>query len=117
MKGEIFFNVKNRREISGFFYALKVFNRFYLLYIKIIYLWGMIDFINALTKSLKSENTDESRRRSEICASCPLKEKRFYADFVEAEIKEVNGYVCTECHCPIATKIFATKKENICRKW
>jgi hypothetical protein len=81
----------------------------------------MIDFIDALTKSLKGKHTEESRRRSEICAKCPLKEKRFYADFVKAEIKEVEGFVCigTNCliPCPIANKIFATKKKNICPKW
>lgn len=77
----------------------------------------MIDFINALTKSLKGKHTDESRRRSEICAECPLKERRFYAAFVNAEVKEVQGFVCTECDCPIATKIFAQEPENICEKW
>ena len=77
----------------------------------------MIDFIKALTKSLKSKHTEESRRRSEICATCPFKEKRFYADFVKAEIIEVEGHVCTLCACPIATKVFATEKENICHKW
>ena len=81
----------------------------------------MIDFINALTKSLKSKHTEESRRRSEICATCPLKEKRFYADFVKAEIKEVEGYVCIGSNClhtcTSGTKVFATEKENICRKW
>ena len=77
----------------------------------------MIDFIKALTKSVKGKHTEETRRRAEICAKCPLKEKRFYADFVKAEIKEVEGYVCTLCACPIATKVFATEKENICRKW
>ena len=77
----------------------------------------MIDFIKALAKSLKNKHTEESRRRSEICAKCPLKEKRFYADFVKAEIIEVEGYVCTLCACPIATKVFATENENICHKW
>lgn len=77
----------------------------------------MIDFVNSLTKSLKSEHTPESRRRAAICAECPLKEKRFYADFVKAEIKEVNGYVCTLCACPIATKVFAQEPENICTEW
>ena len=77
----------------------------------------MIDFIKALTKSIKGNPTDESKRRSEICAKCPLKEKRFYADFVNAEIKEVQGYVCTVCDCPIATNIFATEPKNICKEW
>lgn len=77
----------------------------------------MIDFIQALTKSIKQKHTQESSRRSKICALCTSKEKRFYADFVKAEIKEVEGYVCTECKCPIATKVFATEKDNICPKW
>ena len=77
----------------------------------------MIDFIKALAKSVKGKHTEETRRRAEICAKCPLKEKRFYADFVKAEIKAVEGYVCTLCACPIATKVFATEKENICHKW
>ena len=77
----------------------------------------MIDFIKALTKSLKSKHTKESLLRSEICATCPLKEKRFYADFVKAEIIDVEGYVCTLCACPIATKVFATENKNICHKW
>ena len=79
----------------------------------------MIDFIQALKKNLKQEHTEESLRRSEICALCPEKRKAFYADFVEAEIKEVQGYVCTRCvpNCPIATKVFATENKNICEKW
>lgn len=77
----------------------------------------MIDFINSLANSLKGSNTPESKRRSEICAKCPLKEKRLYAEFVNAEIKDVQGYVCTLCHCPIATKIFATESKNICKEW
>jgi hypothetical protein len=77
----------------------------------------MIDFIKALTKSIKSKHTTESSRRVQICAACPLKEKRFYADFVNAEIVDVQGFVCTECSCPIATKVFAEEPENICKKW
>lgn len=77
----------------------------------------MIDFINALTKSIKGEHTEESRRRSEICVKCPSKEKKFYAAFVNAEVKEIDGYVCSLCNCPLATKIFATEPENICEKW
>lgn len=77
----------------------------------------MIDFINALTKSIKGEHTEESRRRSEICAGCSLKEKRLYASFVNAEVKQINGYVCTLCNCPLATKVFASEPENICEKW
>jgi hypothetical protein len=76
-----------------------------------------MDFIQALAKSLKQEHTPESKRRAEICAKCPLKEKRFYADFIDAEIKEVQGFVCTLCDCPIATKVFAIEPKNICTEW
>lgn len=77
----------------------------------------MIDFINALTESLKANHTAETLRRANICAPCPEKGQRFYADFVNAEIKEVQGYVCERCACPIATKVFATEPKNICDKW
>lgn len=77
----------------------------------------MIDFINALTQNIKGNHTEESRRRSEICAKCPLKEKRFYASFVSASIKEIEGYVCTLCDCPLSTKVFAEEPKNICSEW
>jgi hypothetical protein len=81
----------------------------------------MMDFIKALEKSTNSKHTKESRRRAEICAKCPLKEKRFYADFFKAEIIEVEGFVCLggQClhPCPIATKVFATESKNMCKKW
>lgn len=77
----------------------------------------MIDFINALTNCIKSKHTEETLRRANICAGCDEKTKKFYADFVKAEIKEVEGYVCNRCDCPIATKVFATEEKNICTKW
>lgn len=77
----------------------------------------MIDFINALTKSINGKHTQESRRRAEICAECPLKEKRFYADFVNAEIIDVQGYACLNCGCPIASIVFTENPKKICEKW
>lgn len=78
----------------------------------------MRDFLQALKKNLKQEHTTESKRRSEICAGCTEKSKALYSEFVKAEIKEVQGYVCNRCGgCPIATKVFATEDKNICDKW
>lgn len=77
----------------------------------------MIDFINSLTKSIKGQHTPESLRRAKICAECPLKEKRFYADFLNAEIIEVQGYACTVCGCPIASVIHTNNPDIICDKW
>lgn len=76
-----------------------------------------VDFFQALKKNIKQEHTEESLRRSEICASCPEKSKALYSEFVKAEIKEVQGYVCDRCSCPIATKVFAKEEKNICAKW
>jgi hypothetical protein len=77
----------------------------------------MIDFINALASSITGKHTTESLRRSNICAQCPEKSKKFYAAIVNAEIKDVQGYACDRCACPIATKVFAKDKNDICTKW
>lgn len=77
----------------------------------------MLDFIKALKKNVNKEFTEETKRRAEICAACPEKRKSFYSEFVNAEIKEVKGFVCNRCECPISTKVFAEDKENICEKW
>lgn len=77
----------------------------------------MIDFLQAVTKHIKGTISGEDKRRANICAKCPEKEKRNYADFLDSKITEVNGYVCTRCDCPLATKIFAKNENNICPKW
>lgn len=77
----------------------------------------MIDFINALSKSLQGKHTKESLRRSQICGECPEKSKSILAVFVDASLKEVEGYQCDRCKCPIGTKVFAEEKQNICSKW
>ena len=77
----------------------------------------MLDFLQALKRCINDEYGEEEERRAAICADCPLKEKRFYADILNAKMENINGYVCTACGCPIATKVFALEKEHICDKW
>ena len=77
----------------------------------------MVDFIKALLKHSTDSHTDESKRRAKICEGCDEKRKSIYSKFVNSEIKEINGFVCNRCECPIATKIFATENKNICNKW
>lgn len=77
----------------------------------------MLDFIQALTKSIKGDHTEETLRRAHVCAECPEKSKKVYASFVNAEIKDIEGFVCDRCKCPLATKVFASEPENICNKW
>lgn len=77
----------------------------------------MIDFIQAVVQHVKGEVTQEAESRAKICAVCPLKEMRSYARIFEAKMEDINGYVCNECGCPLATKIFAKEPDNICPKW
>lgn len=76
-----------------------------------------MDFLQALKQHVKGEAGEEQKRRADICAGCPLKEVRLYAQIFDSKMEEINGYVCTECDCPIATKIFAKEEKNICPKW
>lgn len=76
-----------------------------------------MDFLKAIAKNIKNAHTPISRERAETCNNCKDKSKKIYANFVNSEIKIINGYVCNICKCPIATKIFATEPKNICNKW
>ena len=77
----------------------------------------MLDFLQALKAHAKGDIGTEEERRSAICQECPEKEPRLYAEFLDSKIVELNGFVCTRCACPLATKIFAKDKKNICPKW
>jgi len=77
----------------------------------------MKDFLNAIASHIKNKHTPESESRATICGGCPNKEKRFYSEIFKSKMKNIKGYVCIDCDCPISTKIFAKQKENICKKW
>ena len=77
----------------------------------------MLDFIQALAKHYTETPGPIQIERAAECAACSLKELRDYATFLDSKIEKVNGYVCTKCDCPLATKIFAKDKKNICPKW
>jgi hypothetical protein len=77
----------------------------------------MLDFLQALKAHTKGEIGEEEQRRAAICQTCPEKEQRIYAEFLESKIIEINGLVCTRCSCPLATKIHAKDEKNKCLKW
>lgn len=77
----------------------------------------MLDFLQAVKQHIRGEAGPEEERRADICAKCPLKEVKLYAHIFDSKMEEINGYVCVECGCPIATKIFAKDEKNICHKW
>lgn len=82
-------------------------------------LFNMLDFLQALGRCASGQFGKEEKRRANICAVCTEKEKRGYAEILNAKMVEVQGYVCTgHCEgCPIATKVFAKENKNICPKW
>jgi len=65
---------------------------------------------------LKGETTEEHKRRAKICANCPKAKHKTYLDFINDELIEVNGVICSVCKCPLVAKIRSTDKcpEN---KW
>jgi len=77
----------------------------------------MLDFLQALKRHMKNELDEDAKRRADICAGCPSKVEAKYSEILNSKMVEVNGFVCGECRCPIATKIFAKEEKNICPKW
>lgn len=60
--------------------------------------------------------TKEHKRRASVCDVCPSKEYRMYLDFIDDELKEVKGFTCIECGCPLVSKI--RSKDNCpLKKW
>ena len=69
----------------------------------------------ALLKVLKSVTTIEDKRRASICQKCPQAKYNRYTDFINDELKNVKGFVCTDCAgCPLIAKI---RSKDICKKW
>lgn len=66
---------------------------------------------------MKNEKlTEKEQHRVYVCASCP--HKRFSKSvelFVNDEFKEIEGYYCNICLCPLSTKI--RSKDEKCPIW
>ncbi len=62
----------------------------------------------------KESTTKEEERRAKICDSCNHKTYSKYLDFIDNEVKEVKGFYCGNCFCPLVAKI---KEGNHCVKW
>ena len=73
--------------------------------------------IKAWGKVLSQTTTDEDKRRAKICEQCPMRKYNKYLDFVNDELKEVKGFVCSDCGCPLVAKIRSEDKNDICYKW
>lgn len=72
---------------------------------KIIQAWSLV---------LKGKTTSVHKQRASVCETCPSAIYKKYIDFVNDELKEVKGFICDDCGCPLVAKIRSTDK---CYKW
>jgi len=70
--------------------------------------------LKAWKEVVKGNTTDEHRRRSEICSKCPKAVHSTMLNLVKDELKEIKGFKCLDCGCPLSAKI---RSEDVCYKW
>jgi len=58
----------------------------------------------------KGTTTDEHKRKADICHTCTKAVYKPYIDFINDELKDVKGFVCGVCNCPLVAKIRSTDK-------
>lgn len=64
----------------------------------------------------KSEVTEQmAQERAGFCFKCEDKSKALLLAFVKDELKEVEGYKCNLCQCPLSAKL-RTKNEKCPKK-
>lgn len=74
----------------------------------------VFNILKAWVKVSKGFTTSEDKRRADICNNCTHKKYSKYIDFVNDELKNVKGFVCNDCGCPLIAKI---RSNEICKKW
>ena len=72
--------------------------------------------IKAWINVFKGLTTEEHKRKAIICEKCPNREYNKYLDFVDDELKNVKGFICGICKCPLIAKIRSTDKCDL-NKW
>ena len=74
-----------------------------------------ITITKAWVKVFKGTTTSEDKRKASICKTCDKSKYMPFLDFINDELKEVKGMICTGCGgCPLIAKIRSTDK---CKKW
>jgi len=54
----------------------------------------------------KSEVTEKkAQERVRICAACPHAKRGKLLAFIKDDLKEIEGYYCDICKCPLSAKI------------
>ena len=73
-----------------------------------------ITIVKAWLNVFKGITTYEDKRRANICKGCKHAKYTSYIDFIDDDLKDVKGFICNKCKCPLIAKIRSTDK---CNKW
>ena len=67
---------------------------------------------------LKSEVTEElAKKRALVCIDCSECVKSKLTAFVNDDIKQIKGYKCNICNCPLSAKLRTEKEKCPLNKW
>lgn len=67
---------------------------------------------------LSGRTTDQERARARICKECPAAVLGTYEKVLpDFQLEEVQGLKCSECGCPLVTKIRSTNSKCDLDKW
>ena len=72
--------------------------------------------VKAWIKVFEGSVTEEHKRRAFICHGCEFAKHNKYLDFINDDMEEVKGMICSVCKCPLIAKI---RSEDSCpeNKW
>lgn len=70
----------------------------------------IFNILKAWSNVFKQYTTKEHKRRAVICSKCPKSKYTKYIDFINDELTDVKGFVCSVCSCPLVAKIRSNDK-------
>lgn len=77
------------------------------------------DIYNGWSNYIRSDElSPEELNRAIICRECP--QKKYSAAIkalVKDEVKDVEGFICNECKCPLSAKIRSKNNKCPLNKW
>lgn len=63
-------------------------------------------------------NKEEAKRRAKICSECPYKKHGLHSALLpDMSIKEIKGYYCGDCGCPLSPKVRSESSKCTKQRW
>lgn len=70
---------------------------------------------NFIEKNEVSEKL--AKLRAIECANCPMAKKGILTAFINDDLKEIEGYYCKKCTCPLSAKIRSINESCPLKLW